>query len=121
MNKKGEPISIKYHVPSLIKKGELIEGDIFRIIVRIPGFGEVTPQVTPQVRKLIMIVKGEMTRSELMMVLSLRDRMHFSREYLYLALESGYIERTIPDKPNSRFQKYRVTKSGKDFVKELGK
>jgi ATP-dependent DNA helicase RecG len=75
-----------------------------------------TPQVAPQVARLIDILQGEMSRGELMKKLGLKDRMHFSRKYLTSALESGYIEMTIPEKPNSRLQKYRLTKKGKTYA-----
>ena len=77
---------------------------------------QVTPQVTPQVRRLIEALQDEMARAEIMKKLGLKDRAHFRREYLVRAMESGFIEMTIPEKPNSRLQKYRLTRKGKTYV-----
>ncbi|MDO4851153.1 MAG: hypothetical protein Q4A93_04760 [Actinomycetota bacterium] len=48
-----------------------------------------------------------MTALELMDAMGFSERSTFRKNYLRPALESGLIERTIPDKPNSRNQKYR--------------
>ena len=54
-----------------------------------------------------------MTRMEIMTAVGLKDRMHFVREYLERALNAGLIEYTVPDKPKSRLQKYRLTDAGR--------
>ena len=77
------------------------------------------PHVTPQVQKLIMIIGGEMTRQELQESLKLSDRMNFHKTYLQPAIESGVLEMTIPDKPKSRDQRYRLTITGKELKKDL--
>ena len=51
--------------------------------------------------------------------LSLKDRMHFMNEYIQPSLDGGWIEMTIPDKPKSRLQKYRLTEKGKALLKDL--
>lgn len=68
-----------------------------------------TPQVTPQVSDLLKALKGDMSRDDLQAALDLQDRKSFSERYLKPALNAGLIEMTIPEKPNSRLQKYRLT------------
>jgi len=74
---------------------------------------EVTPKVTPEVARLLAAIQGELTRSEIQSSLGLKDEKHFRDAYLRPALESGLIEMTIPDKPRSRLQKYRLTARGR--------
>jgi hypothetical protein len=45
--------------------------------------------------------------------LGLSDRKSFRERYLKPALEAGLIEMTIPEKPQSRLQKYKLTLLGK--------
>ena len=80
----------------------------------------VTPQVTPQVEQLLSAFTGEHTRQELQEKLGLADREYFRKVYLLPALEAGYIVPTLPDKPNSRLQKYRLTEKGKRWKGAAG-
>ncbi|WP_419649736.1 Fic family protein [Thiolapillus sp.] len=61
---------------------------------------------------MLGVLQGEMSRSELMTALGLSDRKSFRERYLQPALQAGMIEMTIPDKPNSRLQKYRFVNMG---------
>lgn len=72
----------------------------------------VTPHVTPQIAALLRVMSGEMSRDELQAVLELKDRKSFQQRYLQVALAQGLIEMTVPDKPRSRLQKYRLTELG---------
>ena len=78
--------------------------------------GEVTGEVTGEVRKLVSVCRDAMTRKKLQESLLLRGEENFRKLYLVPALEAGYIEMTIPDKPNSRLQKYRLTAQGKALL-----
>jgi hypothetical protein len=76
-----------------------------------------TPQVTPQVEQLLGILTGEMSRGELQEALGLQDRKSFRDRYLGPALAEGLIEMTLPGKPNSRLQKYRLTGKGRNWLR----
>lgn len=76
--------------------------------------GEVTGQVTGEVARLLPVMTGEMKRSEIQAALGLTGEDNFRKLYLRPALDAGLIEMTIPDKPNSRLQKYRLTEKGKE-------
>jgi len=81
---------------------------------------EATPQVTPPVafelRRLLPHLTGAHSKRELMACLGLHDSKHFVRSYLQPALTAGYLERTIPDKPHSSKQRYRLTALGRQWV-----
>ena len=63
--------------------------------------------------RLLLSLQGEMQRQEIQQRLGLKDSEHLRLYYLLPALAAGLIEMTLPDKPNSRLQKYRLTTKGK--------
>ncbi|MFK0571655.1 Fic family protein [Endozoicomonas sp.] len=80
---------------------------------------QVSQQVTPQVEALLKSLHQAgkaLSRNELQTSLSLKDRESFRERYLKPALAAGLIEMTIPDKPNSRLQQYRLTVQGKKLA-----
>ena len=60
-----------------------------------------------------IVADGALSRQELMEQVGLRDRKSFYGLYLLPSLDIGFIEYTIPGKPNSRLQKYRITAKGR--------
>lgn len=70
-----------------------------------------------QVEKLVSALTGKMGRSELQELLSIKNRDYFRTDYLNPAINQGYVELTIPNKPNSQNQKYRLTAKGYSFEK----
>jgi len=84
------------------------------------AFGVATPQVTPQVASQVIGVlkaaRKECGASELQAAAALKDRVHFLKRYLDPMLAAGWLERTIPDKPRSSKQKYRLTDKGRAFL-----
>ena len=136
---------------------EMIEGDIFRIIVKVPEFGpsgegtltpevgtmsgpcrdQVADEVTGQVpdkhrtstgqvpdkyslssdaRKLIVFCKQERSLKEMMDHMNLRHRETFLVNHLRPLLKKDLLEMTIPDKPRSSKQKYRLTEKGREYL-----
>jgi hypothetical protein len=59
-----------------------------------------------------------MSAGELRSALRIKHRPTFRANYLDPALAAGYIEYTLPDKPNSRIQKYRLTEKGRQALQE---
>jgi len=66
-------------------------------------------QVSDHVQRLISAMKQEdYTLAELMQLVGLSHRATFQSNYLNPAIEAGLIKRTIPDKPKSPKQRYRL-------------
>ena len=65
-------------------------------------------QLTEAVRKLLEVMEYDVpyTGKTLMEKLGLKSREGFRRNYLHPAVEMNLIRMTIPDKPNSRNQRY---------------
>ena len=81
---------------------------------------QVTGQVTGQVAKLLLALDREMSRGELQDALGLVHREHFTEAYLQPAIAAGLIEMTIPDKPRSSKQRYRLSAPGRDWRERHG-
>lgn len=83
-----------------------------------PVAGQVIDPVTdPVVRLLQTLANGPLAPSEIQQRLELKHRPTFRANYLRPALERLWIAPTIPDKPNSRLQQYRLTEQGRSFLK----
>ena len=90
-----------------------------------------TPHVTPQdtdqdtdqvpghIIGLLRVIINEMASSDIMKVMGLSHKPSFRYRYLNPAIGLNLIEMTLPEKPTSRNQKYRLTNSGLRMQKKL--
>ena len=77
---------------------------------------EVAPEVAPEVMRLLAVLTEDMDRLTLQKALGLKAEKNFRLLYLQPALRAGVIEMTIPDKPTSSKQKYRITAQGRKLL-----
>jgi ATP-dependent DNA helicase RecG len=61
--------------------------------------------------------KHPLSANELTKVLGLRSKTGAFKRTIRELMDGKSIEYTIPDKPNSRLQKYRLTDAGQHFLK----
>ncbi|MDO9115935.1 MAG: putative DNA binding domain-containing protein [Polaromonas sp.] len=99
------------------------DDDRLACVVRLPAHPlakrpatEVTGEVTGEVGRLIHALEGEMSRKQLQGALSLAHEDHFRAAYLLPALQARLVEMTLPDKPKSSKQRYRLTALGRQWL-----
>lgn len=95
-------------------------------ISRNPDAGEVSGQVAGEVageviKLLCALRSGPLNRQGAQKALRLRGQANFRDRYLLPALNVGFVEMTIPDKPRSRRQRYRLTPAGAEYLKKMKK
>ena len=88
-------------------------------VERLPEVDETASLAGPR-EKLLLAISGDMSRQEVLTALGLRNLGNLRKRYLKPCLEEGWIEMTIPDKPSSVNQRFRLTSAGRDHLKELG-
>jgi len=79
---------------------------------------EVSGEVSGEVKRVVLVLDGEMKRIKIQEILDLKHQEYFRNNYLLPSLESGYIEMTFPDSPYHPKQRYRLTKKG-ELLKKL--
>ena len=80
-----------------------------------PSRHPVSTQSAPSVEnidKLIVFCTEARSFGEMLAFMGYSDRTKFRRKYIHPLLEAGIMEQTMPNKPNSRNQKYRLTAKG---------
>ena len=80
---------------------------------------EVDPEVAPEVKRMLELLnssRNAMSRREIQQKLGLSDEKHFREFYLQPSIAGGLIEMTVPERPTSRLQKYRLTRKGSQLL-----
>ena len=71
--------------------------------------------------KILRQCAEERSIADLMGIAGRRNRTKFRDQVLNPLLQEGLLEMTIPEKPTSSNQKYRLTSKGDDFIAGLVK
>ena len=74
-----------------------------------------------QIEVLKALKKTTLSRKEIFAAIGMNGDSRSFKRHIEPLLADGFIEMTVPDKPNSRLQKYRLTDSGKGFIGDKGK
>lgn len=109
--------------PEVAAQDTLLNTSMLQDIADVFGMpaAQVTAQVTAQVVKLLASVASEAkSREALQEAAAISHREHFRKAYMEPLLAAGWIERTIPEKPTSRNQKYRLTAKGRAWLAAQG-
>lgn len=89
-------------------------------VEHLPEVAETASLATPR-EKLLLAISGSMNRQDILTALGLRSLGNLRERYLRPCLHAGWIEMTIPEKPSSVNQRFRLTSAGRDHLKELRK
>ena len=116
----------KYYHAYSKQQPELIEGDIFKMIIHTElitpqATPQATPQDTPQATeqaaeqaagldertiRILKFCKTPKSREEIQKFIGIKDREYFRKNILKALINSNLLKLTIPDKPSSPKQKY---------------
>lgn len=144
----AEPMYLKAYIERLgtgtadiiriAKENNLQEPDFeqkeeFKAILYRPSSAQIPTELRPstdqvpqnlrstsvEVRNLLKVMEGEMSRKEMQQALELKHEGNFRENYLDPALADAVIEMKYPDSPNHPKQKYLITEKGIEIKKQL--
>jgi ATP-dependent DNA helicase RecG len=90
------------------------------IALTLPA-AQATAQAAAQVEKILRAAGEPVDRDLLQRAANLNHREHFRKAYLEPLVSSGWLEQSIPDKPTSPNQRYRLTEKGRAWLEKTGK
>jgi ATP-dependent DNA helicase RecG len=72
-------------------------------------------------RQVMELLKNaELSKSEIARALGKEKPTRYLNDLMKKLLKNGQLVYTIPEKPNSRLQKYRITDQGKVLIQKRG-
>ncbi len=77
------------------------------------------PVTDPVMNLLKLLASGAYSSGEMRAKLGIKHRATFRDNYIHPAISLGLIVQTIPEKPNSRLQKYKLTERAKLYLKRI--
>lgn len=102
------------------KLSDLLNHDVTDVVdsIRVNLLTKSLTKSLTKIPDLADYLKNERSRSEIFDFLGLENQTMNFRNHIKPLIDFGMIEMTLPDKPNSRFQKYRLTDKGKKLLKQ---
>jgi len=70
---------------------------------------------------ILALMDGPLSMSEISVKVGRKQVTGALKRLIQVLLTKKLVERTIPDKPKSRLQKYRLTKKGAEYIKKQGR
>ena len=98
-----------------LAKPEYQQDEDFRVVLYRPKTATID-QVSDQVTKILNLCKSAATLAQIGEVLMMHSRVYIKRKYVNPLIESALLEMTIPDRPTSSRQKYRITAKGLELL-----
>ena len=126
MNVADNVTSLSQVVSQVVSQVEQIDNEHYKA-----SLSQVVSQVVSQVMSQVNVtdlrlltevfisLQQERNLSELMIEFGQTNRTRFKSSCLNILIRAGLATPTIPDKPNSRFQKYVLTEKGKELIESV--
>jgi predicted transcriptional regulator len=97
--------------------GAFIEFTLFTILDVVEAQTKHQVELNEVMRSILKSLEStSLSRKEIFAAIRINGDTRAFQRYIEPLIEGGYIEMTVPDKPNSKLQKYRITDKGKAAV-----
>ena len=101
------------------RQANLADNELFTSKATRQATRQAEDEVAETVKRVVLVLDGEMKRAEIQEILGLKDRENFVLNYMDPSIASALIEMTIPETPKHQEQRYRLTTKGINFKRKL--